>query len=286
MYVKAHAKINLYLDVLGTRKDGYHDLDMVMLPLELHDTIGLEYVPNATYTHIISDTVERQIMKNNLIYRTHELFRQEFDYKQNFVIRVHRELPFFAGMGAGSASAAAAFKAFKRYGKIKIDKEREIKLGLKLGADVPFSMFNVPAHVEGIGEKVTPIKVNKQFHVIVIKPKQGLSTQLVFNESNKFKLKHGNVNDVIKALENGDEELLSKSMFNSLEEVSISLCPEIAEIKTMMKKDGFKCVLMTGSGSCVFALTTNYTLAFSKYLKYEHKGYEVYLTKTLKSKIR
>ena len=286
MYVKASAKINLYLDVLGKREDGYHNLDMVMLPLELHDTLNLEHVPTATYTHIISDQIERQIIDNNLVYRTHELLRKELDYKPNFVIRVHREIPFYAGMGAGSANAAAALKAFLKMGKIKLDEETQSKLALKLGADVPFSMKNVPAHVEGIGEKVTPIKLKKQYHVVVIKPKQGLSTKTVFQESDKHEMKHGNVADVIKALETGNDSLLAKSVFNSLEDVSIGLCPEVGKIKEMMKKDGFKIVLMTGSGSCVFAMTTNYTLALSKYLKYEHKGYEVYLTKTLKSKIK
>lgn len=286
MYVKASAKINLYLDVLGKREDGYHYLDMVMLPLELHDTLNFEHVPSATYTHIISDTIERQIIDSNLVYRTHDLVKKELGFKHNFIIRVHREIPFYAGMGAGSANAAAAFKAFKKFGKFKIDEETETKLALKLGADVPFSMKNVPAHVEGIGEKVTPIKLKKQYFVVVIKPKQGLSTKTVFEESDKYELKHGNVNDVIKALETGDDKLLAKSVFNSLEEVSIKLCPEVGKVKEMMKKDGFKVVLMTGSGSCVFALTTNYTLAVSKFIKYERKGYEVYLTKTLKSKIK
>ena len=286
MYVKASAKINLYLDVLGKRENGYHDLDMVMLPLELHDTLNFERVPSATYTHIISDTIERQIIDNNLVYRTHDLLKKELDYKPNFIIRVHREIPFYAGMGAGSANAAASLKYFLKAGKIKLDEDEQTKLALKLGADVPFSMKNVPAHVEGIGEKVTPIKLKKQYHVVVIKPKQGLSTKTVFDESDKYQLKHGNVADVIKALETGNDSLLSKSVFNSLEDVSIALCPEVGKIKEMMKKDGFKVVLMTGSGSCVFAMTTNYTLALSKYLKYEHKGYEVYLTKTLKSKVK
>jgi len=286
MYVKASAKINLYLDVLGKRENGYHDLNMVMLPLELHDTLSFEHVPSATYTHIISDTIERQIIDNNLVYRTHELLKAELGYKPNFIVRVHREMPFYAGMGAGSANAAAALKYLLKFGKVKLSEEEQLKLALKLGADVPFSMKNVPAHVEGIGEKVTPIKVKKQYFVVVIKPKQGLSTKVVFQESDKVEMKHGNVQDVIKALETGNDTLLAKSVFNSLEETSIKLCPEIAKIKEMMKKDGFKVVLMTGSGSCVFAMTTNYTLALSKYLKYEHKGYEVYMTKTLKSKIK
>ena len=284
MYVKAFAKINLYLDVLGNAENGYHNLDMVMLPLELHDTIELERVPRARVTHIISDTIQTQSFNSNLIYRTHELLKEQYGFDCNFIIKVHKEIPIYAGMGGGSTNAAAVLKAFNKYGKIKMEEDEQTKFCLKLGADVPFSMKNVPAHVTGIGENVEPITLGKQFSVLVIKPKEGLSTKRVFEASDNFKLKHGNVKKVIEALEKADEGMLSEYMFNSLEEVSISLCPEIQQIKDMMKKDGFKCVLMTGSGSCVYAITLNHALALKKYLKYEHKGYEVYLTKTLKQK--
>ena len=284
MYVKAPAKINLYLDVLGRREDGYHNLDMVMLPLEFHDTIDFERVPNAHHTHIISDTIERQVINHNSIHRMQEVMANECGFNQNFIIRVHKEIPIYAGMGGGSSNAAAAYRTFKKLGKLKLSDEEETRIALKVGADVPFCIKNVPAHVEGIGEKITPIKVKKQYHVLVIKPKQGLSTKDVFEACDKYEVKHGNVQDVIKALETGDDALLAKSMFNSLEEVSMDLCPEVREVKEMMLKDGFKCVLMTGSGSCVYALTTNQTLALSKFLKYEHKGYEVYLTKTIKQR--
>ena len=250
MYVKAPAKINLYLDVLGKREDGYHDLDMVMLPLEMHDTISFERVPNARYTHIVSDTVERQIINHNSIYRTHELLEKQYEYKHNFIIKVHKEIPIYAGLGGGSANAAAALRYFKRVGKLKMTEEEEINFCTQIGADVPFCLKNVPAHVEGIGEKITPIKVKKQYFVLIIKPKQGLSTKTVFTECDKHNLKHGNVNDVIKALETGDDKLLANSLFNSLEEVSMELCPEVKEVKEMLLKDKFKAVLMTGSGSC------------------------------------
>ena len=284
MYVKAPAKINLYLDVLGKRENGYHDLDMVMLPLELHDTINFEHLPNAKYTHIVSDTVEHQIINHNSIYRTHELLVNQYNYKHNFVIKVHKEIPIYAGLVGGSANAAAALRYFKKVGKLKMTEEEEINFCTQIGADVPFCLKNVPAHVEGIGEKITPINVKKQYFVLIIKPKQGLSTKEVFTECDKYSLKHGNVNDVIKALETGDDKLLADSLFNSLEEVSMKLCPEVKEVKEMLLKDKFKAVLMTGSGSCVFALTTNYPFALSKFLKYEHQGYEVYLTKTAKTK--
>lgn len=282
MFVKAHAKINVYLDVVGKRKDGYHLLDMVMLPLELHDTIEVEHVPFGTETYIVTDHVEKEVTQYDLIRRTHRDFSSKYGVNDQYNITVHKEIPICAGLGGGSSNAAAVLRAFEKYSKIKMDPEEELEFGLKLGADVPYCLKNEPSHVEGIGEKITPINLANQWSVIIIKPKQGLSTKVVFEASDKVKMKHGNVSKVIEALENGDEELLSKEMFNSLEETSIKLVPEIQDIKDMLKKDGFKCVLMTGSGSCVFALTKDHAFAFNKFNKYERKGYEVILTKTLK----
>lgn len=282
MYAKAFAKINIYLDVKGKTKNGYHDLDMVMLPLELHDVIEIEYLPYLRDTYIVCDKVEESETKYDLIHQTLDAFRKKFDVTSNMNITVHKEIPICAGLGGGSSNAAACLKAFKKIFRVKMEPEEELDFTLKLGADVPYCMQNVPAHVEGIGEKVTPIACAKRFHVIIIKPNLGLSTKKVFDASDKFEMKHGDVNKVIKALELGDENMLAEGMFNSLEETSISLVPEIQTIKDMLKKDGFKCVLMTGSGSCVFALTTDARLAYSKYLKYDGKGYDVYLTKTKK----
>ena len=282
MYAKAFAKINIYLDVKGKNENGYHDLDMVMLPLELHDVIEIEHLPILRDTYIVCDRVEESETKYDLIHQTLDAFRKKFDVHGNMNITVHKEIPICAGLGGGSSNAAACLKAFKKIFKVKMEPEEELEFTLALGADVPYCMENVPARVQGIGEKVTPIKCVNQFHVIIIKPKLGLSTKKVFDASDKFTLKHGDVNKVIKGLETGDEDLLAEGMFNSLEEVSISLVPEIQDIKDMLKKDGFKCVLMTGSGSCVFALTTDARLAYSKYLKYDGKGYDVYLTKTKK----
>ena len=283
MYVKAYAKINVYLDVVGKRKDGYHLLDMVMLPLELHDTIEVEHVPFATETYIVTDKIEKEITKYDLIRQTHENFSKKFEVNDHYNITVHKEIPICAGLGGGSSNAAAVLRAFEKYSKVKMEPEEELEFGLKLGADVPYCLRNEPAHVEGIGEKLTPISLANQWNVIIIKPRKGLSTKAVFEECDKVKMKHGNVNKVIEGLEKGDEELLSKEMFNSLEETSIKLVPEIQEIKDMLKKDGFKCVLMTGSGSCVFALTKDRVFALSKFNKYERKGYDVILTKTLKA---
>lgn len=281
MYVKANAKINVYLDVLGKRKNGYHNLDMVMLPLDLHDTIEIEYLPYLTETYIVCDRVENTETSYDSIRKTLESLRAKYGFKHNFNITIHKEIPICAGLGGGSSNAAAVLKAFEKIIKIKMEPEDELAFCLSIGSDVPFSFKNVPAHVEGIGEKVTPIKIKDQYSVLIVKPKQGLSTPRVFGESDKYKLKHGDVGKVLNGLKEGDEKLLSEGMFNSLEEVSSRMCPEIQNVRKMLEDDGFKCVVMTGSGSCVYALTKDHTRAYNKYLKYERKGYNVILTKTL-----
>ena len=281
MYVKAYAKINLFLDVLSKRDDGYHDLNMVMLPLELHDSIEIETSPVLMDSFITTDHVDLQIAKFNLINKTLNEMKKRYGIKQNFIINVHKEIPISAGLGGGSSNSAAVIKAVKSLTKLKLDPAEEINLGASLGADVPFCLVNKPAHVEGIGEKVTPIPMKKKFEVLIIKPSQGLSTRKVFELADTMELEHGDINGVIEALKNDDEELLEKSMFNTLEKPSISLLPEIQKVKDELKKAGFKIVMMSGSGSSVFALTTNKRFALMKYHEFEKKGYEVHLTKTL-----
>lgn len=281
MYVKAYAKINLFLDVLSKREDGYHDLNMVMLPLELHDSIEIETSPILSDSFITTDHVDLQVTKYNLINSTLKEMKKRYGIKQNFIIKVHKEIPISAGLGGGSSNAAAVIKAVKALTKLKLSKEEEIDLGTSLGADVPYCLMNVPAHVEGIGEKVTPIKMKKRYEVLLIKPSQGLSTKKVFELSDTLILDHSEIDGVITALEKGDDDLLGKSLFNSLEKASISMVPEIQKVKDELKAAGFKLVLMSGSGSSVYALTTNKKFAQAKYHEFERKGYEVYLTKTL-----
>lgn len=281
MYVKAYAKINLFLDVISERDDGYHNLNMVMIPLELHDSIEIESSPVLSDSFITTDHVDLQVTKYNLINTTLKEMKKRYGFKQNFIIKVHKEIPISAGLGGGSSNAAAVIKAINHIARLKLSTSEEIELGSSLGADVPYCLMNTPAHVEGIGEKITPIKMRKKYDVIIVKPSQGLSTKKVFEYGDTLILDHGEIDGVIKALETGDDELLEKSLFNALEKPSMVLVPEIQDVKDKLKDMGFKLVLMSGSGSSVFALTTNHKLAQAKYRELERKGYEVYLTKTL-----
>ncbi len=281
MYVKAYAKINAYLDVIGKREDGYHDLDMVMLPLELHDSLQVTFLPYSNDSYVVCDHVELQETKYNLINQTLLEMKKRYKIKQNFSIIVHKEIPISAGLGGGSSNAAATIRAICQLLKLKLPKEELLDLAKSLGADVPFCLDNVPARVSGIGENLKPIKLKKKYYVLIIKPEQGLSTKHVFDYADTMELDHGNGDKVEEALVNGDDTLLAQSVFNSLEKPSISLVGKIQEIKDMFRKDGLDIVLMSGSGSAVFALHDNHGLMQKLYKKYEKQGYDVFLTKTL-----
>lgn len=281
MIVKAYAKINVYLDVISKREDGYHNLEMVMLPLELHDTIEIESLIGLKDSYVTCDHVELQETKYNLINTTVCKLRDLYHFKQNFNIKVHKEIPISAGLGGGSSNAAAALKAFNHLLKLKIDEEKMNEIAKTIGADVPFCLYNKPALVKGIGEEITPINLKTQYNVLIIKPERGLSTKHVFEKADSIELDHGDVNKVVDALKKGDDDLLAESMFNSLEKASLQMVPEIQDVKDMLKKDGLKMVMMSGSGSAVYALSRDFNKMKTLYKKYEKAGFEVYLTKTL-----
>ena len=280
MYVKAFAKINVYLDVLGKREDGYHELDMVMLPIELHDSIEFSRCPDEYDTFITCDHVELTKSKYNLISKTYKLMKERYNLKGSFKITVHKEIPISAGLGGGSSNAAATIHALNSIYKLKLSMEEMCELGKEIVCDVPFCLLNKPARVKGVGELITPIKLKHQYDVIIIKPDEGLSTQRVFELSDSMTLDHGDGDKVEKAITEGDDAELAKVMFNALEKPAIQTVNEVQKVKDMMKNDGFDMVLMSGSGSSVYALTTNHKLAHQLFKKYDKAGYDVYLTKT------
>lgn len=281
MYIKAYAKINIYLDVLDKRPDGYHNLEMVMFPICLHDSLEVTMLPENGINTVICDHISLKNNDHNLINITLNKMTEVYDLRNKFSVSVHKEIPIGAGLGGGSANAAAIIKAVGVLCKLKKDFVEEVTLAKSIGADVPFCLLNVPAKVTGIGEKVRVIDVKDRYSVLIIMPKQGISTKEAFELSDKITLSHGNISDLIQALETGDDELLAKSMHNSLEEASFKLNPEIKKVKDMLINDGLNMTLMSGSGSSVFSLSKDHKKLQKLGRKYERQGYDVYVTKTL-----
>ena len=171
--------------------------------------------------------------------------------------------------------------AVNRYLNLNITSEELASLAKDFGADIPFFIFNKPARCHGIGDKIEFINVKNNYYVLIVKPEAGCVTKTVYEMSDTMELKHGDVDAVQQALETGDDELLAKSVFNSLEQPSMKLVPEIEQIKQALYDCGLKIVLMSGSGSAVFALSTDKRLIKQAAKKLD-KQYLVEITKVLK----
>lgn len=279
--VKSYAKINISLRVVSKRSDGYHELDSVMVPIELHDSIIITTLKNSYDNFVTVDDFSNGLIHYNLASSGINALAKKYGFSTKFRVYIHKVIPMQAGLGGGSSNAAFTMKAVNSMLKLNATDEEIIELAAPLGADIPFFVKCEPARCKGIGEKINPIKIKNNYYVLIVKPTSGCSTKEVFAIADKKEYKPVDIDNVIKALEEGDDDLLAECMGNSLEDAAISLVPEIAQIKDTLKAAGLKLVLMSGSGSTVFALSTDAS-PLKKVAKQLEDKYIVELTKILK----
>ncbi|MCD8194733.1 MAG: 4-(cytidine 5'-diphospho)-2-C-methyl-D-erythritol kinase [Coprobacillus sp.] len=281
MVVKSYSKINIALNVVGKADLGYHEIDTIMVPLELHDSAMITKVKGGKDNFITVDDFTVGPVKYNLVTFAIDAMSTKYKFDDKFRIFLHKVVPMEAGLGGGSSNAAAIITGVNDYLKLGIPKEELIELGRTLGSDIPFFISGVPARVGGTGEKITPITIKNNYYCLIVKPEAGLSTKNVYELADEMELKTCDMDKVIEALETGDDDLLADSICNSLQDASIKLCPMIRVIIESLKADGLKIVQMTGSGSAVFALSTDKRLLNKLAKKYE-QDYRVELTKVRK----
>jgi len=280
--IKSYAKINIALNVVGKREDGYHELDMVMLPIDLHDSILITKLnPNAVDNMIRIDDFSISSPEYNTVSVALEKLRNKYKFKDHFNIFVHKNIPVQGGLGGGSSDAAFTIKEVNKILNLGATDEDLNKICEKLGGDVPFFVKCVPSRCQGIGEIITPIEIKNDYHVLVVKPKKGCSTKGIYKISDEMKLDVYDIDKVIEALKEGNDENLIKYMGNSLEKPAISTVPEIQDIKNLLFAKGFKIVQMSGSGSSIFALSTDKELVKKVYKELED-DYLVFKTKVIK----
>ena len=281
MVKKCPAKINLALQITGTREDGHHFLRMVNLPLDLHDVLEIEPLPANYNTHVICDDMRLVGLRSNLCTQAVDVMRAKFGFKDNFMIRIHKEIPSSAGLGGGSSDAAMMLLALNDYLKLKLTKEQLCEIALPLGSDIPFFIMGTPALAEGIGEKLTPIHPKRSYGCLLVKPEKGLSTKDVYHTYEDDMKQVINIDEVVAGLEKGDEERIAANFGNDLYPPAKKLLPEVEDVVSLLRKDGFPLSAMSGSGSCCYALSLD-----AKKLKAEEKkmaklGYETILTHTI-----
>lgn len=280
MVIKSYAKINLALQINGTREDGYHLLRMVNLPLELHDVLEIETSPYYNVTHVTCDEMRLLGLRSNLCTKAVDALRARFGFKNHFMIRIHKEIPFAAGLGGGSSNAAVVLLALNKILKLGLSTEELCEIALPLGSDIPFFIHGHAALAEGIGDKLTPIHPKHPFYCVLVKPEQGLSTQEVYKNCDAFPRLPIDIDKVVEGLETGNDDLILQNFGNDLFPTSCHLLPEVKKVVDMLKADGFPLSAMSGSGSCCFALTTDAKKAKTEEKKLEKRGYNVFLTKT------
>lgn len=282
--IRALAKINLAIDVLGRREDGYHEIDMVTIPLKLHDSVEITPFPKTSHleTYLYCDDPTIVCDESNLAYKALNAMRDNFRVRGDYQIMIHKRIPVEAGLGGGSADAAAVVKALDNYmPDSKEDKEKiENELALKIGSDVPFCLYDKPSRVQGIGEKLTPIKVKCPYAVLIVKPNIGLSTKSVYEAYDLVteEVQHPDIPALIKALEEDDEKTIEANMINVLEIPAIKALPLIQDILDQMKTMGLTLSSMSGTGSACFALHKDRKLLERAKGVFERKGYSCYLT--------
>lgn len=281
--VKAYAKINLALNVITKREDGYHEIDMVTIPIELHDIIEFELLPLGYETYITSDDESLPTDESNLSTKAFMRLREEFGLKKNFMINIYKRIPMCAGLGGGSADAAAVINASLKMAKIKVGDDRLINIAKTIGGDVAFGLFNKPARCKGIGEKLEFFTLKKKYYVLLIKPLEGVSTAKVYSDYDTYAEKgtSSNIERLIDALQNDDEEIIAQEMKNALQGPAIRLVPEIKYLIDKLQEDGFKMSMMTGSGSTVFALSKDYHALVKESKKFDSSRFQIILTSTI-----
>lgn len=259
--LKALGKINLGLDVLGRRPNGYHDVRMVMQTVYLYDQIVIEKTKEPGIS-LKTNLFYLPVNENNLAYRAAKMLQDEFHLPGGVHISLEKHIPVAAGMAGGSSNAAAVLYGMNRLYQLGLTDQELMDRGVKLGADVPYCIMRGTVLAEGIGEELTPLPAMPKCHVLLAKPPISVSTQRVYEKLDALEVAvHPDIDGILQGLEAGDLKKIAGSMGNVLENVTVTDYPEIERIKDVMKKEGALNAMMSGSGPTVFGIYEDKILA-------------------------
>ena len=252
--VAARAKINLGLDVVRRREDGYHEVKMIMQTVALHDTLTIGRIPEKEI-RIRTNVGDIPVDEHNLIYKTARLMMEHYPIAEGIEVYLEKVIPVAAGMAGGSTDAAATFTGMNELFQLGATQEELRELAVQIGADVPYCIMGGTALSEGIGEILTPLPQPPQCHLVIAKPDIYVSTKYVYENLHANELTHHpDIDGMIQCIRNGELKKLAGMMENVLENVTVQEYPVIEEIKRIMREQGALNALMSGSGPTVFGL--------------------------------
>lgn len=279
--LKAYAKVNLGLDVIGKREDGYHEVRMVMQTVGIYDRICLTKSRNPGI-RIRTNLCYLPTNAENLVYRAAKLMIEEYQIEGGMEIDLQKYIPVAAGLAGGSSDAAAVLYGMNRMYQLGISLEELMRQGVKLGADVPYCLMRGTALSEGIGERLTSLSAAPDCWILMVKPPVSVSTKFVYENLCLDKLEaHPDIDGMVEAIRKKDLYGLAEKMGNVLESVTIPNYPVVAEIKEWIQKSGALNVLMSGSGPTVFGIFDSRQRAERAYEKLRQTGIsrQMYVTK-------
>lgn len=278
--LKALGKINLGLDVLGRRENGYHDVRMIMQTVYLYDEVTLEKREEPGIT-VASNLVFLPTDESNIAFRAAKILLDEFGEKHGVSITLKKHIPVAAGMAGGSADAAAVLFGMNRLFGWKLSEKELMERGVTLGADVPYCIMRGTALAEGIGEKLTRLPAMSKCHVLIAKPPISVSTKMVYEKLDSSAIvDHPDIDGIIEGLRAKDVTRVAGSMGNVLESVTEKQYPVITQIKEEMLRGGAMNAMMSGSGPTVFGLFRERSMAKKTAEQIRQKGFarQIYTT--------
>ena len=251
---KAYAKINLFLNVVGKRFDGYHDLEMVMASVDLYDLLSFTRTESKNIT-VTSDVEITTKMEENIVFQIASFLQDEFDVSEGVKIDIKKKIPIAAGLAGGSADAAATFRGLNKLWKLGLSLEDMAKLAVRFGADIPFCIYNKLCIARGKGEDLFFLENKLKTPILIVNPNIEISTKAVFNQVKQDEIITKKITDMTSAMFNKNYELMARELHNSLESIAFEIAPEIRNIKNQMIDLGLDGALMSGSGASVFGIS-------------------------------
>lgn len=255
--LKAYGKINIGLDVIRKREDGYHDLDMIMQTVGVYDDVIISR-EDGTQTYEIEVSTDADILPNdkgNLAFMAAKVLMEAYDIKSKVKIHINKRIPIAGGMAGGSADCAAVLRGVNKLFQLGLTDEQLQEYGVKLGADVPYCIVGGTKRVQGIGEILTDLPTPPKCYVIIAKPDAFVSTKFVYSHIRPAQIEnHPDIDGIIESIKAGDLYGMCEKIANVMEDVTIPEYPIIQKVKDILKSNGAVNALMSGSGPTVFGI--------------------------------
>lgn len=282
--LKARAKINLTLDVVGKRANGYHDVEMIMQQIDLYDVVTVHCLEKDEII-LTSNEPFLPLDDRNIAFKAAVLMKKTYQLPQGFHIHIDKHIPIAAGLAGGSTNAAAVIKAINMLCALNLPLETQMSLGFKLGADVPFCFLEGCALATGLGEILEPIRGFELGWLVLVKPNFGVSTKEVYTELKLEAIKtHPRTGVMREALDQQNRKVIINELSNVLETVTLSMYPKVAQVKALLSSYGAEGVLMSGSGPTVFGIFSSYQRAKTAHKKLKKIYTQSYVVSTYNGK--